>query len=529
MFQTAPPPHASMAWLDYLMVFGYLLITAGIVWYTSRHQKDADDFFLGGRRLPWFAVGLSIMATLLSTISYLGIPGEMIKHGVAILWMYLAFPLAMFIVIPFFIPFFMRLKMTSAYEYLEHRFDYRVRLMASVMFFCLRLGWIAMVMFAGSTAIASMAEIDLFTVITVMGIAATIYTCLGGLTAVVWTDVLQAVMLLGGAAVIVVYVWATTGAGPSDWWQVVSNSEGFKAHTSPPLFSLNPSVRMSIGWVVINGFFWQICTHASDQVVLQRYFSTTSLASARNSYIVNMLSALSVGILLGFAGFALLFFYLQHPTYLANDLKPTDNGDKIMPYFYAHQLPIGCGGLVLANFLCDAMQTLVSGVNSITAVASNDLVQRIDGKPRTEREQLKLARILTLVLGTLATLFAVLIAVLSRNSGQNIVDLMPRAFNMFLGPLASLFLIGMFVPRARGTTALVSASAALFLSINWSYYRQLYAFQAANFDLSPQWAIAVPCVAGVLMGVVYSRVFDGPADHPGADFSWWRVMKREAR
>lgn len=525
MFRTAPAPHASMAALDYGMVVGYLVLTAWIVWYTSRHQKDTEDFFLGGRRLPWFAVGLSIMATLLSTISYLGIPGEMIKHGVAILWMYLAFPLAMLVVIPFFIPFFMRLKLTSAYEYLEHRFDYRVRLLASCKFFCLRLGWIAMVMFAGSTAIASMTGQNLYLVIALMGIAATIYTCLGGLTAVVWTDVLQAVMLLGGAVVIVVYVWATTGAGPTDWWQVVSNSDGFKSHTSPPLFSLDPQVRMSIVWVVINGFFWQICTHASDQVVLQRYFSTTSLASARQSYIVNMLSALAIGILLGLAGFALLFFYLQHPTYLADDMKATDSGDKVMPYFYAHQLPIGCGGLVLANFLCDAMQTLVSGVNSITAVASNDLIQRLRHKPSDERSQLKLARILTLGLGLLTTIVALLIAWLANSSGKNIVDLMPRAFNMFLGPLASLFLIGMFIPRARARTALISGSTALLLSICWSYYRQLF---GVNFDLSPQWAIALPCTVGVLTGFVLSFVLDTDDEHAGTDFCWRRVMQRES-
>lgn len=524
MYQTAPPPHAAMAALDYVMVVGYLVITAWIVWYTSRHQQDTEEFFLGGRRLPWFAVGLSIMATLLSTISYLGIPGEMIKHGVAILWMYLAFPLAMFVVIPFFIPFFMRLKLTSAYEYLEHRFDYRVRLMASCMFFLLRLGWIAMVMFAGSTAIASMTDQNLYVVIALMGVAATIYTCMGGLTAVVWTDVLQAVMLLGGAVIIIVYVWATTGAGPTDWWQVVSNSDGFKNHTSPPLFSIDPSVRMSIVWVVINGFFWQICTHASDQVVLQRYFSTTSLASARQSYIVNMISSLSIGILLGFAGFALLFFYLQHPNYLAENMKATDSGDKVMPYFYAHQLPIGCGGLVLANFLCDAMQTLVSGVNSITAVASNDLIKRVSKRQRTEQDMLKLARVLTLGLGLLTTVIALLIAGLAHSSGKNIVDLMPRAFNMFLGPLASLFLIGMFVPRARARSAFIAGLTALGTSICWSYYRQLF---GASFDLSPQWAIALPCVTGVLTGCVLSLLLDGSEEHPGRDYCWWRVMRRK--
>ena len=520
LFETAPPPHDSLGLLDYLMVGAYLLITIGIVWFSSRGQKDNEDFFLGGRRLPWFAVGLSIMATLLSTISYLGIPGEVIKHGVAILWMYLAFPLSMMVVLPFFIPFFMRLKMTSAYEYLEHRFDYRARLLASVLFFWLRLGWIAMVMYAGSMAISRMTDQDLYTVVAVMGIAATAYACFGGMTAVVWTDVLQAVMLLGGAAVIVVYVWATTGAGPSDWWEVVAkHSQG---HTSPPIFSFDPRERTVIMWVVINGFFWQICTHASDQVVLQRYFATTSLKAARNSYIVNMSTALLVGILLGLAGFALLFFYQQHPSYLKQGLSPS-KGDEIMPYFYAHQLPLGCGGLVLANFLCDAMQTLVSGVNSIAAVVTDDLLGRMKQRPRTESEKLATTRRLTLGLGLLATCVALLISWLSQHSGKNIIDLMPRTFNMFLGPLASLFLVGMFNARATGRSAFAGVLVAMTASVSWSYFGQL---SRTGIDLSPQWAIVVPCLSGVLTAFVASRVFDRDVEHPGRAFSWWNVMRR---
>ena len=133
-------PHDGLNALDFIAVGGYLLVTVGIVWWSSRKQEDTEDFFLGGRRMPWMAVGLSMMATLLSTITYLGSPGEMIKNGIGWFSGYIAIPAAMVVVLLVWIPFFMRLRLTSAYEYLEQRFDGRVRLLAGVLFLLLRLG-----------------------------------------------------------------------------------------------------------------------------------------------------------------------------------------------------------------------------------------------------------------------------------------------------------------------------------------------------------------------------------------------------
>ena len=532
--------------LDYVMVGVYLLVTVGIVLWSSRKQGDTEEFFLGGRRMPWMAVGLSIMATLLSTISYLGLPGEMIKHGIGVFAMYVAFPLSMFVVIPLFIPFFMRLRLTSAYEYLELRFNLWARLLGSILFFCLRLGWIAMVMYSGSLAISGMTGWDLSRVILWMGLAATAYTFLGGLRAVIWTDVLQAVMLFGGAAVILAYVWYATGAGPGAWW----NEATRLGNTATPVFSIDPTVRITLVTALINSFFWQCCTHVSDQVVLQRYSATPTVAAARNSYIINMVSALAIGILLGLAGLALLYFYTKRPELLGPGMNPRDTGDKLMPFFYAHQLPLGFAGLILANFLCDAMQTLVSGVNSITAVASRDILSRFREEKPTH-DSLWTARVLTLGIGLICTMAAIGIATLANPlaspgdvpkttvstpeappivkavraglpKGKNIVDLMPRTFNMFLGPLASLFLIGMFIPRATARSALPAVLGALTLSVGWSYAREIF---GTPYDLSIQWAIGLPCVTGVALGAVLS-LLESRSPHSGSEYTWWAVMRR---
>jgi len=526
--------HDGLKTFDVVVVVLYVLTTLYIVYRASRHQKNTDDFFLGNRRMPWLAVGLSIMATLLSSLTYLGLTGEVVKNGIAAYMMQAAIIPAAFVVVFAFIPFFMRLRFTSAYEYLEHRFDYRTRLLGGGLFLLLRLGWVSLVMYSGSLALATMGGWNFYVTIAVLGIAATMYTYFGGLEGVIWTDVLQALMLFGGALAIVVYVWFDTGAGPAVWWQAAG--EHSAAHAQPGWFSFDPTKRITIGTALIAGFFWQICTHCSDQVVLQRYASTPSLAAARNSYLTNVAAVLAITSLLGVSGLALLYYYLQHPDRLPAGLTPTSAGDQLMPHFYATQLPVGFGGLILANFLCDAMQTLVSGVNSITAVAAQDVLEHSRLARSQDHTHLRTARLLTLGMGLVTTLTALLVARMAHSSGKNLIDLMPRTFNMFLGPLGALFLIGMFLPRAKAGTAITAVLSGLTVSIIWNYFKEILSipivwslgrqFFDAPFDLSISWAIAVPCLFTVGLAVILSYVVETGDNHHGHRFTWYAVMRR---
>src|SRR6476661_3539312 len=179
---------------DYVVVVLYVLVTLVIVYRVARRQRNTDDFFLGNRRLPWLAVGLSIMATLLSSLTYLGLTGEIVKNGVAAFMTQVAILPAAPLVLFLFVPFFMRLRFTSAYEYLEHRFDFRTRLLGGGLFFLLRLLWVSMVMYSGSLALATMGGWNFYATIAVLGIVAKLYTYFGGLEGVVWTDVVQSLM-----------------------------------------------------------------------------------------------------------------------------------------------------------------------------------------------------------------------------------------------------------------------------------------------------------------------------------------------
>jgi len=554
--RTAPAPRAALEWIDFVGVGVYLLVTMGIVIWSSRRQSNTSEFFLGGRRMPWMAVGLSVLATLMSSISYMGVPGEMIKNGVAMFAQYLALPFSMAVVLFVWVPFFMRLKFTSAYEYLERRFDVQTRIIGSLLFLLLRLGWMSMVTYVGSLALTQMVgtlvaaeAVDpvaqwihptaaeptllraslLFWIIISIGLSATFYGSLGGFRAAIWNDVLQSLMLFGGTVMTLGYVVWTTGTGPFDWWKIAAeNSTG---HTRPILFSLDPTVRMTVVTAAMLHFFWAVCTHGSDQVVLQRYFSTTSLKSARQSYLVASITDVTIGVLLAFCGLALLAFYLKHPTYLPEGIFVTENGqtivkqgDKVLPHFFAHQLPAGIGGVVLAVLVCDAMQTLVSGVNSISAVFTGDLYGRLLPTRKPLLTEVGFARFLTVTVGLIVTSLACGVAYLAQHSGRNIIDLMAPAFNMFLGPLASLFLIGMFL-KCDGRVAKVAVGCSVIISFFWSYWQILF---GTSYQPTITLTTAIPYLASFLIAAVLSRIVRASADNVGLEYTWAMVMRRPA-
>ncbi len=552
---TAPRPREGLQLIDFLGVLVYLLVTAGIVAWSSWRQKDTEDFFLGGRRMPWMAVGLSLLATLMSSISYMGVPGEMIKNGVAMFAQYMALPFSMTVVLFVWMPFFMRLRFTSAYEFLEVRFDPTVRTVGSLLFLFLRLGWMSMVMYVGSLALTQMvaslvpAEMHdpvaslfgsadspllrdtfIYWIILAVGVSATIYSTIGGIKAAIWNDVLQSIMLFGGAAVTLLYVMWTTGTGPSDWWRIAS--ENSSNHTKPIFFSMDPTIRMTMVTAAVLNFSWTICTHGSDQVVLQRYFSTTSLKSARKSYLVNALTDLTIGVLLALSGLALLAFYLQNPTYLPKGIFETvggetvvKQGDKVLPYFFAHQLPAGIGGVILAVLLCDAMQTLVSGVNSISAVFTEDLFARISKDKNNSFTDLGLAKILTVIVGLFVTCTGAGVAYIAQSSGKNIIDMMAPVFNMFLGPLASLFLIGLFL-KCDGRVALVAVICSSIVSFIWSYWQFLF---ETDYQLTITLATVVPYCTGFLVAWLLGLVIKPRPGFTGLDYTWSSVMKLPLR
>jgi SSS family solute:Na+ symporter len=541
---TPSAPHEGLSTLDFVMLTLYLAGTFGIALIFSKQKGSTEEFFLGGRKMPWFAVGLSIVASLMSTISYLSLPGEMIKNGIGMMLGYLAIPFSMAVVLLCWVPFFMKLKLTSAYEYLEQRFNLAARLIGATLFICMRLGWMGVVVYTSSRALTRMLENEatlsllnpallflpieaeasfrlMLLVILLVGLFATIYTTVGGMRAVIWTDVIQFFVLFSGALLTLGYIIYSTGTGPFTWF--AQAAEVTTTHTSPPLFSWDLTVRVTMFGAVMHSFFWTICTHGSDQIVLQRYFSVGSTTKARRSYLINVVADISVGLLLALCGIALLAFYISNPSFLPETINPTISAeaDDVFPYFIAHQLPAGVGGLILAALFAAAMSSIDSGVNSVSAVVTTDFFTRLSRKEKTTAHQLRLARYLTLFVGAIATATAIGVAFVAQTT--NIMELMAKGFNLFLGPLAGLFFVGMFLPFCTGKSAIPGVLTALTVSGVWSYWTELFSSPPPTFTL----AIAAPCLTCLVVSAVLGLLLEGPGRKPGSEFCWWSVMRNQ--
>jgi SSS family solute:Na+ symporter len=448
--------------IDYAVVFIYMVCMLSIGWYLSRKQVNIEDFFVAGRSMPWMATGLSMIATLMSTLTYLGAPGEMIKNGVAQFLGILALPFVFLIVWSLWVPFFMRLRLTSAYEYLEMRFGPRARLLGVILYLYMRFLWMGAIIYSASLALAlitrdtapnaiayltgGVLQFDegswFYFVLISTGVVSTVYTMLGGISAVIWTDVIQMIVLFLGAVFTLIVVAVETGTGPIVWWNEVTRV----SHTLPLLASWNLAERNTVLWALLGIFFWHVCTHASDQVALQRYFSNPDVKSARKTAIVGIAMDITMQTLLGMVGAALLVYYVKFPGELPEGITnpATSNfADRIFPHFINHGLPVGVSGFVIAAIFAVAQSSIDSGINSTTTVIMIDLVRPYRRTPLSETQDLRLAQALTLVIGLIVTVMGLLLSFAPKH--YNLVDLQLKSFNCVLGPLGAMFMTGMLL------------------------------------------------------------------------------------
>ncbi len=387
---------SGLALIDWIIVALYALGTILLGSYYSRRQTSLEEYFTGGGRMNPTLIGVSLMATSLSSIGYLSIPGEAISKGPVGLANQLAHPF-IFVVVGFiFILVFMRTRVISAYELLEERLGLGIRMLGAVLFLLFRLVWMSLLVFLAAQALAIMMGLDeswipWITLIT--GLIAVTYTSLGGLRAVVITDGFQTLFMLGGALLViglVTYRMGGLGWFPTSWqphWD------------QQPLFSFDPSVRLSILGTIFSTFILASAGLAGDQTKIQRLMATTDARAARRAYATNQIVGIGVVVTLWLVGFALLGLVQNNPELLPAGIDTGNNGDKVFPYFISYLLPPGISGLVVAAMLAAAMSSIDSGVNSITAVIDRDFLHRFGRLPSDPKVQARWAKILAFVIG----------------------------------------------------------------------------------------------------------------------------------
>lgn len=508
---------SKLAWQDNAVLIVYLvgMIVFG-AWLARRKSTD-DDYFLAGRRMPWFAVGISVIASILSSITYLSEPGEVWESGVThMAGKLLAIPFEMLFVWLVCIPFLMKFKFTSAYEYLGHRFGDGARVTGVALFVLLVVLWMGFVVLASARVLSHITGFSLITVIAAVGIVATIYTMLGGLRAVIWTDVVQVALLIGGGLFTIGYVAFTTGTWLPDWLEASAQHLKEQNHEPLPWFSVDPRVRATVLTVSLNMFIWHVCTHLANQMTVQRYFSTADARAARRSFVTGSLFGVGINLMLMTTGLALLYFYFGQQLLVDGGLDPTTKErDQIFPTFAVNRLPPGIGGAILAALVAAAMSSIDSGINSIATVVTVELKKR----DSSDKSHVGFAKIFTLAAGLFITIAACFLDFLPSDWG--IVDALPRTFNAVTAPLGGLFLIGMFVKRADQNAALIGTFCGMATSIGLGYSREILGLFGLEIqNLSFTWIM--PSALTVTIGVAWLwSLLGGAPKHSLAGLTWW--------
>lgn len=495
---------AGLATIDWIIIAVYALSTIGLGWFFSRKQQNIQEYFVGSGAMNPFLVGVSLFATLLSTISYLSMPGETIAKGpVAVAANICAYPIAYLCVSHLFLHIYMKQRVTSAYELLEERLGLGIRLLGSVLFIAMRLVWMSLLVYIAAKAMTVMLGVGdewIPLVVLTTGFVSVIYTSLGGLGAVVITDFMQASLLLGGAWLVIGLI--TWDLGGLSWfptsWQPTWDTQ--------PLFSIDPRIRVTLFGTVLSASIWQICTAGGDQVSIQRFMSTRDASSARRAYLTQMCTGTIVASTLVLVGFALMGYFLQRPDELPSHLSLATNGDQIFPRFVSFHLPAGVTGLVVSAMFAAAMSSIDSGVNSITAVVMTDFLGRFGLKPKTDKGQVRSAQLLALTVGAI-------VVVGSSFIGQvpgNFTAMTQRTTNLLVTPLFGLFFFAMFVrfakPAGVAVGAIYGIVTAILIAFSGSFYEVLGADAGIETTaLSFQWISAVALSVNLLMGTLASR------------------------
>lgn len=441
-----------LRFLDVVVIALYFLILSGMGWFFAKRQKNTDDYFKGGGRVPWWAAGLSIFGTALSAITFMAIPAKTFATD----WSYFMLNMTIFMVAPLivflFIPFYRKMNITTAYEYLEARFNLAVRLIGSLSFILFQVGRMGVVMFLPSIALNVVTGIDIFVCIGLMGIVSLVYTMMGGIEAVIWTDVMQVIVLLGGALLsLVLIIIAVDGGFVSI---VETAAENYKFN----VIDFTWSLRQPTVWVMLlGGIFANITTYGTDQTMVQRYLTTKSERAAKQSVWTNAILTIPATLIFFFVGTALFVFYKAFPA----ELNPTfENNDAIFPWYIASQLPAGISGLLIAGIFAAAMSSLSSSMNSAATAYSTDIHFRFKWNKRVSG--LNIARRATLVIGIAGTLFALFMATMDVKS---LWDEFQKVLGLVIGSLGGVFLLGILSKRANSFGALAGIAVSIVIQV----------------------------------------------------------------
>lgn len=452
--------------IDWIIIATYLLGMIALSVYLGKGQSNQDDYYVGSRKLTWWAVGISTMATQTSAISFISIPAYIaLKPGGGLTWLQyeMAVPLSIIVVMIFLIPFFRKLQLVSVYEYLELRFGKSVRYLMSTVFLISRALATGVGTYASGIVLSVCLGIPIWMTILIIGVVTIIYDTIGGMKAVVYSDVMQMGVLLAGIIVCIVYASIEVGGFsniflwlPAERWKTIDLSTGLGDSSSTPFWGF-----------LIGSFFLYISYYGTDQSQVQRELSATTVDETKKSLLFNGLARFPLTLLYILLGLAIGAVYMQSTELQAS--IPDKRFDYLVPQFIIHELPVGIRALLFSAILAAAMSSLDSALNSLSASTMRDFFTR---KNRlSSKQNLILGKFTTVFWGFIIIGFAFIVG----NISGTVLESINKIGSAFYGPVLASFLVGVISKRTVSLSIFIGViSGVAFNIILWLMAPNIY-------------------------------------------------------
>ena len=445
--------NSSLRSLDIMAVVIYMLVAIGIGVFFSRRNNNTEEYFLGNRSFAGWVLGLSMVGTSISSVTFLAFPAAAFALDWRMLVINIFMPVGLLLAVFIFIPFFRERKITSVFEVLEDRFGPLARLYGAVNFILGQLLRIGVVLYLASIAISVLTGINIFFVIVTVGLIISFYTIFGGIDAVIWTDVIQTVILIAGGILSFIYIVVNLPNGLSQLVEVAGQHNKFSFGTMTWDISQRTFYTMSI----LSVFVW-MQSYVCDQNMIQRYLAASSLKEARKAAVIACLTSIPTWIFFFLIGTGLFVYFniLPDPQIIQMD------ADRIFPYFILTRLPAGIGGLVIAAAIAAAMSSLDSSMNALSLVVLVDIIKRYITPSRSDKFYLFMAKIVTAITAFLMIGSAVIFHILP---GESILDALTLVGSMIIGPITAIYILGFFAKRVDSRCLLVALGITIFLHV----------------------------------------------------------------
>ncbi|KZE38669.1 sodium:solute symporter [Bhargavaea cecembensis] len=489
----------TFAVIDYVILFAYLLFILYVGIAVAKKEMQGKEFFKGDGSIPWWVTSVSLFATLLSPISFLSLAGNSYLGSWELWFAQLGLFIAVPIAIYFFLPVYRKLNLDTAYEYLERRFDVKMRMIGSVLFIVYQIGRMSIIMYLPAIALSAVTGINTVLIILFMGVIATIYSAFGGIKSVLWTDFIQGVVLIGGGIFALIFLLFSIDGGIGEVFRTGTENEKF--FTDMPLFDPN-FVNNSILLLIFGAGLSTAFSYISSQDMVQRYLTTDNPKEMSKMTYMNGILSLGTATLFFFIGTALFTFYTQQ-----GGSMPEGKGDLIFANYIVSELPVGISGLLIAGLFAAGQSTLSTGLNSVATSWTLD-IQNVFKPGMSDEKSTKIARVVSALVGVFSIAFAIVLAYSDVSSAYEWFN---GLMGLALGIIGGTFTLGVMTKKANAKGALLGFIATTVLAIYISYFTDitLWAYSIINL------------IASLIFGYGFSLLFKEKSKAEDGDMTYY--------